>query len=151
MKQLVILFLFAAFVAISTDGQCQDPKPSIQSNGKWTKIHLMDADRLTIDYITMKDGSVLLSIIHFYNRDTEKPVTILPKSKIKGFEIENLGNGPQIGYAKGNLELSHNIYRFIPTNGTATKLLIPKDAFSHIPKYFKYVLPYPVEVTTRTR
>lgn len=124
----------------------EDIIPSIETEGEWTKVQFMTIDKLKIDYVWMEDGSVIVSIFHIFDRENEKPVTFSEKLEVEGLKIEDLSNPPmQIGYRDGNLEFSQSICRIVPLNPEAEMLHLPKHVFSHTPKYWPFVLPYPIE------
>jgi len=124
--------------------------PSIQSDGDWTKMQFMTIDKLKIDYVWMSDGSVIVSIFHIFDRESEKPVTFSEELEVDGLKIEDLSNPPmQIGYRHGNLEFSQSMCRVVPLDPDAKIVHLPKHVFSHTPKYWPFILPYPIELPKR--
>jgi hypothetical protein len=115
---------------------------NIQSDGEWTDLHLMDADRITIEMAPIRDQrSVVLSITQLQDRKSEKIFFIDVNRPVKGASIQDVGGGPQIGYAKGNFELIILIY-LVKFDDGVDLIEIPKESFKNVPDYFKYVLPF---------
>ena len=116
--------------------------PNIQSDGEWTDLHLMDADRVTIEMAPITDQrSVVLSITQLQDRESENSFYIDTQRHVKGATIKCIGGGPTIGYAKGNFELIIQIYLVTYDDGVDT-IEIPRESFRNIPRHFKYVLPF---------
>tara|TARA_R110002096_G_scaffold429139_1_gene641670 strand:- start:184 stop:639 length:456 start_codon:yes stop_codon:yes gene_type:complete len=144
-NSLVIILIFAAIFLVSLNAE--ETVPSIETDGDWTKVQFMTMDKLKIDYVWMKDGSVVVSIYHIFDRKTEKPVTFSDQLDVDGLKIEDLSNPPmQIGYRYGNLEFSQSICRVIVLDPKAEMAYLPKSVFSHTPEYWPFVLPYPIEL-----
>lgn len=119
--------------------------PNIQSDGEWTDLHLMDADRITIEMAPIKDQrSVVLSITQLQDRKSEKIFFIDVNCPVQGASIQAIGGGPQIGYAKGNFELIILIY-LVKFDDDVDSIEIPRESFKNVPDHFKYVLPFSLQ------